>query len=122
MMGRKNGSIALLRPHLLEEIVPQPAGGILDTEVFTGGITMGVELGHIDRHPITLRQLTDELLVAVAVVGAQMKIAMGDGKEEARGMHQMGEDHGIDTATNSKQHLLPRGEEMLLLNVRYKLT
>lgn len=34
----------------------------------------------------------------------------------------MGKDYRVDTATNSKQHLLPRREEMLLLDVRYKLT
>lgn len=50
-----------------------------------------------------------------------MKIAVGDSERKSRLMHQMGQDHRIDTATNSKQHLLPRREEMLLLNVRYKV-
>ena len=35
-------------------------------------------------------------------------------------MGQMGQHHRIDTPANSQQHLLPRGEEVLL-HVGYKL-
>ena len=36
-------------------------------------------------------------------------------------MHQMGQHDRVDAATNSKQHLLPRGEEVLLSHMCYEL-
>ena len=45
---------------------------------------------------------------------------MGNGERVSSTVHQMGQHDRVDAATNSKQHLLPRGEEVLLLNVSYK--
>ena len=80
----------------------------------------GVELRHMDGDAVVGCKLADKGLVAVAVAGAQMEVAVGYGKGVVGGVHEVGEHHGVDAATNGKQHLLPRGEEVLLLNVSYE--
>ena len=62
-----------------------------------------------------------EEFVAVAITGAQMKVAVCYGEGEACRVHEVGEDDRIDSATNSQQHLLPSGEEVLLTDVVYEV-
>lgn len=120
MVGGEDGSIAVAAEKPAEIGIAQPAGGILDGEMVAGGKALGGELGDMDGDTVLRGQGTDKALVAVAVARAEMEVAMGDGKGEAGRMHEMGEDDGVDSATNGKQHLLPRGEEVLLLNVGYE--
>ena len=84
------------------------------------GIVERIELGNKYGRIIALSQLTDKLFVAVAIDRTQMKIAMSHSKREPCRMHEMCQHHRVHTTTNSKQHLLPRREEMLLLNVGYE--
>ena len=71
----------------------------------------------MERHGIVGCQLTDEGFIAVTFGGPQVEVAVGNGKGESSRVHEMGEDNRVDTTTYSKQHLLPSGEEVLLLNV-----
>lgn len=121
VVGSKDGGIALLGPNLLEEIVAQLSRRIFHTEMKLLRIVERVELRNKYGHTVLQGQLPYKLLITVAVVWAQVEVAVGNGKWETGCVHQVGQYHRIDAATNSKQHLLPRGEEMLLLNVRYKL-
>lgn len=120
VVGGKDGGIALLLAELVEIVVAKLAGSIFDTEVLTGGMVECLKLRHMDGNPIGGSQLTDKLLIAVAVAWPKVEVAVGDGEGESGTVHQMGQHRRVDAATNSKQHLLPRGEEVLLLNVSYK--
>ena len=120
MMCGENGKKALLRTYLLEKIIPKPSCRILHTEMGASSVLLGVELGNINGNLIFLSHLTDKLFVAVAIAGSKVKITMRNSERETGRIHQMGKYRRVHTATNSKQHLLPRREEMLLLNVRYE--
>ena len=78
-------------------------------------------MGYMDRYGIGGGELAHERFVSVAFGWAQMEVAVGYGKGVACSVHKVGEYHRIDTATNGKQHLLPSGEEVLLLDVCYEL-
>ena len=120
VVGGKDGGIALLLAELVEIVVAKLTGRVFHAEVLAGSMVEGLELRHMDGDPIGGSQLTYKLLVAVAVARPKMEVAVGDGEGKSSAVHKMGQHHRIDAATNSKQHLLPRGEEVLLLNVSYK--
>ena len=120
MVRGKDGPVAVLGQELLEIAVAENPGSLLNALMMLVGIVGSVELGHMDGNVILLRQLTDKLLVTITVAGAQMEIAMGDGKRIAGGKHEVRQHRGVDAATNSQQHLLPRREEVLLLNMEFE--
>ena len=60
------------------------------------------------------------MTVAVAVVGTKVEVAVGNGIREAGRMHEVSQNYGVDTTADSKQHLLPRGEEVLLNDMCYE--
>ena len=117
MVGREDGGVAVFATQLLEEVVAQLAGGILDAELVLGGVLEGVETGQVEGRPIVHGQLPDKVFVTKAVAWTKIEIAMGYGKREAGRIHEVGEHHRVDAATNGKQHLLPSGEEVLLSDV-----
>ena len=49
-----------------------------------------------------------------------MEVAVGYGEGVVGGVHEMGENHGVDATTNGQQHLLPYREEVLLPDVCYE--
>ena len=61
-----------------------------------------------------------EGLVAVAVARTEVEVAVGNGEGDACPMEKMGHADRIATTANGKQHLLPRGEEVLLTNIVYE--
>ena len=120
MVGGEDGSVGVLLAELFEVVVAQLPCRLLDALMVECGMGPGVELRHMDGDGVGVGKLSDECFVAVAVGGAQVKVAVGYGKGIASGVHEVGEDHGIDAATNSEQHLLPCGEEVLLPDVCYE--
>lgn len=117
MMGGEDGGIALGLEQLVEVAVTEVAGSLFDAEVMLGSIRTGVELGHMDWDAVAGSQLAHEMFVAVAVSRTEMEVAMGHGEGVAGGVHEVREDDGVDASANSKQHLLPRREEVLLGDV-----
>ena len=114
VVGRGDGGIMVLFGKLQKEAVAQFAGSLLDREVIVGGIAVGVEISHIAADTVCLSQRTHKGLVTVAVARPQMEIAMGDGERYVGRGDEMGQHHRVASATDSQQHLLPRGEEVLL--------
>ena len=121
MVGSKECGIALVATERGKPVVAKPACGILGTEAVGAGIFVGLELRHMDGHSIGLCKGTDERLVAVAVAGTQVEVAMGNGKGISSRMHKVRQDNGVYAPTDSKQHLLPSREEVLLTDVCYEL-
>ena len=76
-----------------------------------------VKLSHITFDFVVLCQLTDKGFITVTVARTQVEIAVGDGERITRRMHEMAQRDRIATSTNSKQHLLPGGKEVLLCNI-----
>jgi hypothetical protein len=74
----------------------------------------------MERDTVATGKPPDKGLVVVAVAGAQIEIAVGNGEGIACGMHEMGQHHRVDTPANGQQHLLPGGEEVLLSDVGYE--
>ena len=105
-----------------EPVVAETARCLLDALAMAGGIGMGVELRHMEGYTIVGSEGFDEGFIAVAIAGAQMEIAMGDGKGIAGRMHEMGKNHRVDTPANGQQHLLPCGEEVLPGYVGYEVS
>ena len=120
VVGGEDGGIGVELAELLEVVVAQLACRLLDALVVPGGMGAGVELCDMDWDCVGVGELSDECFVAVAVGRTEVEVAMGYGKWIAGGVHEVGEDHGVDAATNSEQHLLPCGEEVLLLDVCYE--
>ena len=117
MMGGEDGGIALELEQLVEVAVTEVAGSFLDAEAMLGSIGAGVEVGHMDCDTVTGSEPAHEPFVAVAVSRTEMEVAMGHGEGVAGGVHEVREDDGVDASANSKQHLLPRREEVLLGDV-----
>lgn len=112
--------IALLLTKRGEPIVAELTRGLLDALPMAAGMGSGVELCQMEGDTVATGKPADEGLVAVAVAGTQIEIAVGNGKRIACGMHEMGQHHRIDTPANGQQHLLPSGEEVLLSDVGYE--
>ena len=74
----------------------------------------------MERDTVATGKPPDKVLIAVAVAGAQIEIAVGNCEGIACGMHEMGQHHRVDTPANGQQHLLPGGEEVLLSDVGYE--
>ncbi len=96
--------------------VAQMAGGLLDAHATGVGDGPGVEVDGVENGACRLGKATDKLLVAVAVAGGEMEISVGHGEGDAGAPAEVEHGHGVAAAANSKQHLLPHGEEVLLLN------
>lgn len=121
VVGGEDGRVALLAAEGGEPVVAKGARSLLDTLAVGARMGKGVEPDEVKRYGIATGKGADETLVAMAVAGAEVEIAMRNGKGEGRGVHKVGKYHGVDASTNGKQHLLPRGEEVLLADVRYEL-
>ena len=67
VVGGEDGGVIVLLAELLEKVVAKLAGRIFHTEVMAGCMVEGLELRHMDGDPVGGCQLTDKLLVAVAV-------------------------------------------------------
>ena len=121
VVSRKNGRVAIVAAELTEPVVTELTGGFFNALMVLMGVVERVERNDMKGYIVTERELAYEKFVAVAITGAQMKIAMCYGEGEACRVHEVGEDDRIDSATNSQQHLLPRGEEVLLTDVVYEV-
>ena len=97
-----------------EELVAEAAGGLLDTLACSGGYGVGVEGGYMAWDTVAGGELPHESLVAVAVAGAQVEVAVGNLEGDAGAMEEVRHDHRVAAAANGQQHRLPRGEEVLL--------
>ncbi len=120
-MSRKNRGVALLTAEGGEPVVTKGARSLFDALSVAAGMGEGVETDEVEGNGVLAGKGTDKLLVAVAVAGSEVEIAVGDGKREGGRVHQVGENHGVDAPTNGQQHLLPCGEEVLPTDVRYEL-
>jgi len=74
----------------------------------------------MDGNPIAVGKLADEGFVTVAVDRTEVEVAVGYGKGVAGRMHEVCQNHGTAPAANGQQHLLARGEEVLLGDVLYE--
>ena len=81
---------------------------------------MGVELRDVYGNTVSVGELSDKGFVAVAFDRTEVEVTVGNCKREFSGVHEMGEDNGVDAPANGKQHLLPSGEEVLLSDVCYE--
>ena len=115
-----HAAVAVAAAEVGKEGVAQLAGGFLDALAVGGGIVAGVEVGRVERHAQLLGKIGHEALVAVAVAGAQMEVAMGYGEAEAGEVGQTDHAHRIAAATNGQQHLATLGEEVLLSDVVFE--
>ena len=84
------------------------------------GIGLGVEVGGEEVHAHFLGELTDELLVAVAVAGPEVEVAMRDGEGYGGAMEEVGHAHRVAAATDGQQHLRAGGQKVLLCQILFK--
>ena len=116
VVGCGHTGIAVLTAETVEPGVAQVACSLLDAHAVGGSIGTGVEIDGVESHSDGGGKPADKLLVTVAVAGAEMEVAMGYGKGYTRTTTEVEHGHRVAPAANGKQHLLPRGEEVLLLN------
>ena len=121
VVGGEESRIAMRLAEGEEPVVAQTTGSILDAELMGVGVVEGLKVLHMEGNTILQSQIADKKLVAVAVARTQVEIAVGNGEGVVGTVHEMGEDHRVDTSANSKQHLLSRGEEVLLSHMCYEL-
>ena len=76
MVGHGYGVGAQLLTEGFEPLVAQLACGHFDGDVSVGGVLRGVEVDDMQGDVPFLAQVTDELLVAVGLLAAQVKVAM----------------------------------------------
>lgn len=120
MVGGEDCGVAVEGAELGEPVVAQLPGGLFGALAVAGGMGLGVELRHMDGDPIAIGKLADEGFVTVAIDRTEVEVAVGYGKGVAGGTHEVCQNHGVDPAANGQQHLLARGEEVLLGDVLYE--
>ena len=120
VMGCEQRRVAMFTTQTRKPVVSEPPSSILRAESMLTGILAGLELCHMYRHPVVAGKCPDKGFVAVAVVGTKVEVAVGNGIREAGRMHEVSQNYGVDTTADSKQHLLPRGEEVLLNDMCYE--
>ncbi len=93
MMGGEYGGVGILLPKLFKVFVAKCSCCLFDALVMLKSVITGVELGNMDGYGVGMGKLSNKGLVAVAFDRTNVKIAMGYGKREPSGMHEMGEYH-----------------------------
>ena len=120
MMSRSDVAERVLVTEVEEVVIPQMTGGFFNAPVMQSGKFTGIEVGSKEVHAHFLSELTDELLVAVAVAGAEVEIAMRDGERDGGAMEEVGHAHRVATATDGQQHLRAGGQKVLLGQILFK--
>ena len=115
VVGRGDAVEAMLARELGEPLVAKLTGSLFDTHAVGAGNGPGVEVNSEEFDTQLVGEGANKLLVTVAVAGAEVEIAMGNGKTVAGGMHEMGHADRIAAAADGEQHL-PLGREQVLLS------
>ena len=97
-----------------EVVVAEVAGGFLDGHAVVGGIGAGVETGHMAGDAVAVGKLADEGLVAVAIAGPQVEVAVGYLEGYACTVEEVDHGHRVAAAADGEQHRRPFGDEVLL--------
>lgn len=100
-----------------EEFVAESACSLLDALSCGGGDCASVKVGSEERYAIVVSELMDKALITVAVAKAEVEVTVCDGERDAGTMEKMGHADRITSAADGEQHLFPRGEKVLLLDV-----
>ncbi len=117
MVRSSHARVTMVETEVGKEGIAQLTGRLLDREAMGDSVGTGVERDGVESHAVGIGEVGDELLVTVTIARPKIEIAMGNGKRNASGMGKVCHDHRITSTTNGKQHLPPRREEVLLVDV-----
>ncbi len=91
VVGGGHAGVAVLAAEAAEEVVAQGARSLLDAHLVRGGVGVGVVAFGMEHGSIALGQAAHECLVAVAVAGAQVEVAVRDGEGDACAVAEVGQ-------------------------------
>lgn len=106
MVGGGDVVEAFFLTHILKEGVTLLACSLLNREMIATGMSLSIELGHMDCYPIVLGKRAHKGFVAVTVARAKMEVAVSYGKGEMCLVHEMKESDGVDASTDANQPFL----------------